>query len=571
MATLGTAYVQILPSTEGISGALQQGIGAPSQAAGKTAGTMIGSAIKKYITAAAIGGAIKKSITEGAQLEQNIGGTTAVFGKSANKIQATAKTAYKNMGLSASDYMATANKMGSLFQGSGMNANKSLKLTQQSMQRAADVASVMGVDMDMAMESIAGAAKGNFTMMDNLGVAMNATTLQAYALEKGINFDWNTATNAEKSELAMKMFMDRTAQYEGNFAHETESTLQGSMDAMKASFSNFMGALSLGQDVGPALSGLVSSASTFLFNNLIPALLNIVKAIPNVIFGGGGGLVGEIISKLPGLITQILSSATSLLSDLADGATNMLTGHLTDPDKATKMMASGVAFAKQLGLGLIRGIPQLLIAATKLIAVIPASIVKLLGSLFSQTGSVVSSKISKIVGTIRTKFAAAKEAILSPIRNAKDKLKEIIEKIKGIFKNAKPKLSLKIPSVSVSGGEAPWGIAGKGKLPSFKVKWNKKAVDNPYMFSNATLFGAGETKDEVLYGRQNLMRDIREASGGNIDYSMLAEVLVTALKGLVIVTEVDGREIARSSAPHMQKELNSLERKNGRRMGVVGV
>ena len=49
---------------------------------------------------------------------------------------------------------------------------------------------------------------------------MNATTLEAYALEKGINFKWNTASNAEKAELAMKMFMDRTNQFDGNFLKE---------------------------------------------------------------------------------------------------------------------------------------------------------------------------------------------------------------------------------------------------------------------------------------------------------------------------------------------------------------
>ena len=40
----------------------------------------------------------------------------------------------------------------------------------------------MGIDTAAALESVTGAAKGNFTMMDNLGVAMNATTLEAYAL-----------------------------------------------------------------------------------------------------------------------------------------------------------------------------------------------------------------------------------------------------------------------------------------------------------------------------------------------------------------------------------------------------
>ena len=54
------------------------------------------------------------------------------------------------------------------------------------MQRAADVASIMGIDVSSAMQAIEGAAKGNFTMMDNLGVAMNDTALKAYALENGL-------------------------------------------------------------------------------------------------------------------------------------------------------------------------------------------------------------------------------------------------------------------------------------------------------------------------------------------------------------------------------------------------
>ena len=67
------------------------------------------------------------------------------------------------------------------------------------------MASVMGIDMQMALDSVAGAAKGNFTMMDNLGVAMNATNIEAYALAKGLDFTWATATQAEKAEVAMQM------------------------------------------------------------------------------------------------------------------------------------------------------------------------------------------------------------------------------------------------------------------------------------------------------------------------------------------------------------------------------
>ena len=63
------------------------------------------------------------------------------------------------MGVSQSQYLATANKMGALFQGSGVDQQKSLELTEKAMQRAADMASVMGIDMQMALDSVAGAAK----------------------------------------------------------------------------------------------------------------------------------------------------------------------------------------------------------------------------------------------------------------------------------------------------------------------------------------------------------------------------------------------------------------------------
>ena len=125
-----------------------------------------GLALSAGLTAPTIAG-IGAIVKQFSSLEQNLGGTQAVFGSFAKTVQKDAESAYKNMGLSASDYMATANKMASLFQGSGIEQKKSMDLTTSAMQRAADVASVMGVDMSMAMESVAGAAKGNFTMINN--------------------------------------------------------------------------------------------------------------------------------------------------------------------------------------------------------------------------------------------------------------------------------------------------------------------------------------------------------------------------------------------------------------------
>lgn len=313
MATeLGQAYVQIMPSAKGIGSSISNILNGEAGQAGDVAGGLLGgNLIKKVgamIAAAGIGKMISDgigaSLSQGAELQQNLGGTQAVFGEFANSIQTQAQTAYKNMGLSASDYMATANKMGSLFQGSGVAQEKALEMTSNAMQRAADVASVMGVDMQMAMESVAGAAKGNFTMMDNLGVKMDATSISAYALEKGLNFKWNTASEAEKAEVAMQMFMERTSQYAGNFAKEANGTFSGSLEAMKASWQNVLGSLSTGADLSGPLKGLAESASAFVFNNLIPMLGNIFKGFPTAI----GTFIAEAGPQIASQIQSLFSN-----------------------------------------------------------------------------------------------------------------------------------------------------------------------------------------------------------------------------------------------------------------------
>lgn len=181
----------------------------------------------------AIGVAAVKSAGE---LEQNVGGSKAVFDSYADEIQEAAKKAYSSMGLAESEYLAVANKMGALFQGVGLETAESVELTISAMQRAADVASIMGISGTDAMEAIAGAAKGNFTMMDNLGVAINDTTLEIYAQEKGLG---KLETTQQKVTAAMELFMEKSAYAAGNYAKENE-TFAGALSTLQAHIQNIV-------------------------------------------------------------------------------------------------------------------------------------------------------------------------------------------------------------------------------------------------------------------------------------------------------------------------------------------
>lgn len=122
------------------------------------------------------------------------------------------------------------------------------------------------------------------------------------------------------------------------------------------------------------------------------------------------------------------------------------------------------------------------------------------------------------VNTVKSTFDSIKNAISDKIEAAKNKVRSAINTIKGFFPLRIGKIfsGLKLPHFSVSGGSAPWGIGGKGSMPSFRVSWYRKAMDMPYVFTKPTMFDvsvAGDAGSEIMYGKNNLMNDIKEAVG----------------------------------------------------------
>lgn len=248
-----------------------------------------------------------KALMSGAELEQQLGGSEAVFGEYAKGIQEKAQTAYFEAGLSQNEFLQGANKMGSLFQGAGFSVQDSMNMSADSMQRASDVASIMGIDTTTALEAVAGMAKGNFTMMDNLGVAMNDTAIGAYALSKGINKSTAEMSAQEKIGLAQQMFMEKTAKYAGNYQKENQS-LAGSINSTKKAFDNLLS----GQ-------GEIDGFIELLVNTIELAVPQIVKLLPQLVQGIGatlGALVPALGAALPVLLPALINAVVTLIQAL---------------------------------------------------------------------------------------------------------------------------------------------------------------------------------------------------------------------------------------------------------------
>ncbi len=336
----GNFFVNIKKATSELGGLKKSSASAMGSL--KKLGGVVSTVGKGFLTASATGvaamtGLTVKSLDLAGELEQNIGGSEAVFANFAKTLQDKAGGAFETLGLSMSDYLATANKMGALFQGSGFTIEESLNMTTSAMQRAADVASIMGIDVDAAMEAVAGAAKGNFTMMDNLGVAINDTAIKAYATAKGIKTMGKTMTTQEKVGIAMQMFLEKTAYAAGNYAKEND-TLAGSINTAKAAFKTFMSGAGSAEGIASAFINVAKVVSrkvgellptltrglSEIIKQLSPKIPELLQSVMPEITTGAMSLVNGLAQMLPSVIGVLTDSLPTLLPMLITGFTEVI-------------------------------------------------------------------------------------------------------------------------------------------------------------------------------------------------------------------------------------------------------
>lgn len=278
-------------------------------------------------------------------------------------------------------------------------------------------------------------------------------------------------------------------------------------------------------------SGMTQGIPTFLGQALLmlTQFTESLRSNAGKLINAGLALIQNIAQGLINSIPVLIAYVPTIITNLA-GIIN---------DNAPKILATGITIITNLAIGLVRAIPLLIANLPKIITAIVSVFTAF--NWFSLGKNIVTGIIKGVKNLPSLLKGAAKNAvngfkgafkgngILSAVKGAFTKIPSAVKSIftkavslvksfPGRFKNAL-KFSwslphLNLPHLSVSGGKAPFGIGGKGSLPSFHISWYKKAMESPYVFSDATLFGAGEAGDEMLYGRSRLMSDIKEATQG---------------------------------------------------------
>lgn len=540
---LAKAYVQIVPSAEGIQGSISHIMGGEASSAGESAGTLLGTklvgTLKKVIAAAGIGKVISDSLNLGGALQQSIGGIETLFGAGGRSIEEYAKSvgksvdavkdeyaslmqsqqtvfnnaaqAYRTVGLSANEYMEqTTSFAASLLSSVSKDTNAAAQLANMAMVDMADNANKMGTDMASIQNAYQGFAKQNYTMLDNLKLGYGGTQAEMQRLltdaEKlsGVHYELGNLADMYSAIHVIQTDLDIT----GTTAKEAATTLTGSFAAMKAAAQNVLGDWSTGADLTAPMQALADTARTFLQGNLLPMIGNVLAGIPQLVYG---------------LVPEVLQTGTELVSSLAAGFAQGIPAFLSTAlpqllsfteelrANAGQFVDAGLNCITQLLNGLIAGLPQL-------IAYVPDIIINIAGIINDNMPKILAQGVSIIVQLI----AGIIQAVPALLANWKKILQAVLSVISAINwlnigKNILTSVANGVKSMGSSmltafkGGFSS-ALSWIKSLPSQAVKWGKNLIQSfikgltgkGNVVSNAaTAVTAGISLAETASGKQD--------------------------------------------------------------------
>lgn len=554
-ATLGKAYIQIIPSMEGTGSKISAFLNGEGVKAGNEAGEASGKSMMqslkstavKLVSTLAIGATIKKAFDIGADLEQQIGGVETLFAESSAIIRKYADDAYRTAGVSANEYMKNVTSFSaSLLQGLGGDTAKAAEYANTAMVDMSDNANKFGTDIGTIQNAYQGFSKQNYTMLDNLKLGYGGTKEEMQRLIKD-------AAAVSDSVDAESLSFDNIVQaihvtqeqmgIMGTTNKEASTTFSGSLGAMKASWDNFLAGLMMngkdGVDMNTYLQPLVDSIGTFVFNNLIPAvgrfIAAVFEAVPGLLelglnsisesiseaFGGiidaetvkiaiesiAGAFAAfaatEAVIALPGLIDAISEAITGLslnpvslaiaaIAGIIIALTQLWNNNEQFRDFVTSTWNAIMSFLSNLWASISSTAVSVWNGISSSISGVVNKISSVISTVFNTVKSVITNVWNGIKNTTTSVWNGIKSAIETPLNKAKNIVKSVIDTIKGFFNFNISWPHIPMPHFSVT--PRGWGVGDllKGKIPKLGIDWYAKAMNEPRILDGAQIFGAME-------------------------------------------------------------------------------
>ena len=313
-----------------------------------------------------------------------------------------------------------------------------------------------------------------------------------------------------------------------------------------------------------AFEPLVNIASEGLTNIVIPAIQSLSENVSAFMTVAGeyyntyiAPIVEQVMTTLASIIENVKASVENAVTSIGNvfkTVMPMIRQLIQDVWPDIQAIISGVMSIIQAVVVPIWNWISLRIsvvmkaieAVIKLVWPIVSSVIKTHISIIKQ----VITNISTVISSVKNTFNRIKSAITGPIQTAKETVGKVIDGIKGFFPISVGKIldNIKLPHFTVDGGEFPYGVGGKGYMPSFGVDWYAKGA----IFNGAQIIGVGEAGPEAVIplSGQNMkpfadaIAEAREEDYGELSNAIYRAVSA-ALANSNLKMQIGSREFGR--------------------------
>src|SRR5699024_9286606 len=232
---------------------------------------------------AAVGVLTKSSLDAYSSFEQLTGGVETLFKESADTVMEYADNAYKTAGMSANQYMETITSFtGTLLRSLDGDTAAAAEYANMAITDMADNSNRMGVSLETLQQTYQSLARGNYEMLDSLNLGFAGTKaglqemLQAaeeYAAKNGQVRDFSVDSYADIVEAIH--LVQQEMGITGTTAKEAATTIEGSVNSMKAAWENLLTGIADENANLPELVEQFADSFETAMDNVMPRIVQI--------------------------------------------------------------------------------------------------------------------------------------------------------------------------------------------------------------------------------------------------------------------------------------------------------